>query len=105
MLVRDNTIQIITTIWIVGAFIIAHIYLVMDNFIGFLIWMIFALVLIIIDFLRMNSELKMIRRRIRFIEREIKRDEEQKNIRSIKKAKKHINKLLPDKKSKGGNKK
>jgi len=76
MLIRDNTMQITSTIWIATAIILANMNMLHNRMWGFLLWMCFAFIIIIIEILRMNSELKMIRRRIRFMEREIIKEEE-----------------------------
>lgn len=77
MLIRDNTMQITNTMWIVGAVIIANVFLVADKIYGFFMWMCFAFILMIVEILRVNSKLKMIKRRIRFYENEIKEIEKQ----------------------------
>ena len=60
MIIRDNT----NTIWIMGAIILANMYMLHDSMFGFFFWMAFAFVIIILDVLRMNSEIKRIRNRM-----------------------------------------
>jgi len=61
--IRDNT----NTIYTVGAFILANMYLLHNEIYGFFLWMGFACLFVIVDILEINAELKMIDRRIRYL--------------------------------------
>jgi hypothetical protein len=63
MHIKDNT----NTIWIVGAVILANMYFIHNNIYGFFLWIGFAFLILIIDLLRINAELKMIERRMRYL--------------------------------------
>ena len=62
---RDYT----STIWIVGALTIANVWLAIGSTLGWLLWMIFAGVVMLVDVIRVNNQIKLIRTRMMIIDR------------------------------------
>lgn len=68
---RLDVLHITTTVWVVGALIIANINLLDDNIIGWLLWMIFAMVVIIIENVEIRKEIRRIKGRIKLLKKQI----------------------------------
>jgi len=60
-------------IWIVGTVIIANIWLAVDNVVLFGVWMIYAIIIMIVETIRVNNEIKRQMKEIRLLE-QIKKD-------------------------------